>query len=200
MEVADETTLAVLPPMVDCTCDAVDARSSAHIPLPPTDNGAEVPAVTVCTSDTCVRHGGIDSTPGADNTRTGRSCANRTDRIASHHTTRIPTAGGPEASGRRHDEQALPEDEPALSHQSFTPLQPSHRWSGSVPAAASSSAVATVALPDLFYPFSSSSPSTSPSYWTLFGASAEASSFTPPHTSNLHSLSLSPSQGRHPPL
>ena len=39
---------------------------------------------------------------------------------------------------------------------------------------------------------------TSPSSWTSFGASAEASSFPPPHTSNLHSFSLSPSQGRHP--
>ena len=66
------------------------------------------------------------------------------------------------------------------------------------PPAASSSLAVTVALPDLFHPFSSSSPSTSPSTWTSFGASAEASSFPPPHTTNLHSFSLSPSQGRHP--
>ena len=80
------------------------------------------------------------------------------------------------------------------------PPTPPHSQVRSVtgsPAASSSPAV-TVALPDLFHPFSSSSPSTSPSTWTSFGASAEASSFPPPHTSNLHSFSLSPSQGRHP--
>ena len=66
------------------------------------------------------------------------------------------------------------------------------------PPATPSSAAAPVALPRLFHPFSSSSPSTSPSSSTSFGASAEASSFPPPHTSNLPSFSLSPSRGRHP--
>ena len=60
------------------------------------------------------------------------------------------------------------------------------------------SSAVRVARPRLIHPFSSSSTSTSPSSSTSLGASAEASSFPPPHTSNLHSFSLSPSQGRHP--